>query len=413
MTPCPKRCLTIILVELGVEKFGCIGSGPFCRFQVCSGLSISIANILKSLRNLQAIVLKWNQPSHLAATDKKLGLSKLVEELAAGIFKTGSFTAQFFAKILIAAGIIHRPELSDHGFVASGTITFKKMVESVGGLEDSTKGEKQLVINQIVATAARAVGVTTDVADNLFCEMFRKKGSIDKLSKEKKKKGKGRCHDLHAVGQAVYKAERVDCSWRICVYGPGGRIGFVEPFELVAATVETHSKRVKHECWWSGESRPAGECPDSSDDDVPSLKFTQKVQGGPKIKSPYVPAFLQVPKEVDRREFARLWSVSGKETAAMDHFQKTRRNADKSLCVRTMKKPPQLNLESTAAPHGASLSSLWCLYVQKSLENGVANVALYHPLSPTDLRAKYGRENHGLTLLQPQLPCLVSCSVVV
>ena len=362
------------MVNLGVKQFGCTNSGPLSRFQVCVGGKITHQNLFSSLRNLKAIVTKWNLPNEFGGSDsKKQGLRNLVKETSESICGTGSFTAQFLVKILIASGLINRPELADHGFIASGTITFRKMVESLGGLGNSNPGEKQMVINQIVATAARAMSVTTDVADNVFCEMYRSSG--------KKQPG----YDLYAVGQAVYKAQLIDGTWKTGVYIKGGLLCYVDSFIPPETGTVVREKRKDTQRWWNHDCIP------SDGSDGPFLRFTMKVAGAAKIPS-YNPKILQLPEDKVRRRFARLWAV-GDDAKALAHFNQEHRVATKQLQRRPK---AHVGIGNTDPP--ITIDQLWAHYVQESLQACDEEVRDFHPLTSTGLFKKYNRVAHGLFL---------------
>lgn len=407
-----KRCLTIVLIQIGVRRFGCINSGPFSRFQCFAQGSITHQQLFQSLKKLKAVVLKWNKPCphSVSATEKKLGLSKLVKETAAAVYRSGEFTAQFAVKILIASGIINRPELADQGYVADGTTTFDKMVQDCGDLIDCTPAEKQTAINQIVATAARALSVTTDVADNLFCEMYRKKGEEEKLKKsaeegkerQPKKSTKGRCHDLFAVGQSIYKAEYADATWKTCVYDSSGRTGFVLPIDITEPAQITRSQRWATECWWKTEKKDdTSFCVENN-----LLFFTQKAKhydskgdGAGKSFDQFKPPILWITEEKERKLFAKAWNKGNREDASR-LFRVQCDVAPKSHRKRT----PPAEASATQPSPQQMLSSLtkknmWYKYVQMSS----AQCNTQDVLSVAKLLEKYGRVDHGL-VLEDSLP---------
>ena len=170
-------------MALGVAKFGCVSSGPFCRAMVSAAFAIENERLFKDLKKFTAVIEDWNSRPR-STHDKPLYLSSLVDDLQNSIVHVGPFSAQFLAKVLIRAGIIDHPELARQAVIHSKSPIYKEVVV-LSGVKNPKRNKKgvqtpqAICVARFLKSAASALQVSPAVAENLLCELFRKESKWD------------------------------------------------------------------------------------------------------------------------------------------------------------------------------------------------------------------------------------------
>ena len=224
-----QHCLTIDLLQHGVQEYGCVSSGQYSRTQPFAGKDLTHENLFKSLRGLKKVVDDWN-----SSNTSTLNLCNLVAHLVDNIHYAGPFTAQLLAKVLIRVGIILRPELLDEAIIVKGSPLYGKVVK-LSNKGDAPPNEKKDCVARFLNASAYAIGQTASVAENLYCEMYR--GTMK--------------FDLTLPGQPIYATDRTRKTTSLFKYYPTPDGGWKRtPVLLPKASNTPPTGRVLNQSWW-------------------------------------------------------------------------------------------------------------------------------------------------------------------